>query len=96
MEKQGLPFGREIEMEIYCDGINIVTRRVDSFVQEEIMLELKATSALNNLNLAQAINYLGAYNLPVGLLINFGNKSLEFKRIYNTKHPANINHKATS
>jgi hypothetical protein len=53
------------------------------------MVELKAVSILNDLHLAQAMNYLEAYNLPIGLLINFGSKSMEFKRAYNTKHPDN-------
>jgi GxxExxY protein len=96
MEKQGLLFGREIEMTIYYDGINIGTRRVDFFVQDKIMVELKATSTLNDLHLAQALNYLEAYNLTIGLLINFGSKSLEFKRVFNTKHPNNIPYKIQS
>ena len=54
-----------------------------------IMLELKAVIELNDVHLAQAINYLEAYRLPVGLLINFGSRSLTFKRVYNTKHPDN-------
>jgi GxxExxY protein len=62
---------------------------VDFFVYDKIMVELKAVAKLDDLHLAQAINYLEAYNLPVGLLINFGSKSLEFKRTYNTKHPDN-------
>jgi len=89
MEKQGLGFGREIEMTIFYDDINIGTRRVDFFVEEVIMLELKAVARLDDLHLAQAANYLEAYNLPVGLLINFGSKSMEFKRVYNVKHPDN-------
>ena len=87
MNKQRLEFSREHEMLIYYDGIEIGTRRVDFFVEGNIMVELKAVSKLDDLHLAQAINYLEAYNLPVGLLINFGSKSLEFKRVYNTKHP---------
>jgi len=93
MPKHDLSFGREVEMKIYYDGIEIGTRRVDFFVEEKIMVELKAITELNDLNLAQAINYLEAYELPVGLLINFGSRSLEFKRIYNTKHPENKNMK---
>lgn len=50
---------------------------------------MKAVSLLNEAHLAQAINYLDAYKLPVGLLINFGSKSLDFKRVFNTKHPEN-------
>ena len=87
MEKQGLGFAREMEMTIFYEGIDIGTRRVDFFVENNIMVELKAVSILNDAHLAQAINYLEAYNLPIGLLINFGSKSLEFKRVYNTKHP---------
>ncbi|MEO6977589.1 MAG: GxxExxY protein [Mucilaginibacter sp.] len=84
--KQDLTFTREMEMTIFYDGIAIGMRKVDFFVGEKIMVELKAVSNLNDVHLAQAINYLEAYNLPIGLLINFGSKSLEFKRIINTKH----------
>jgi len=87
MEKQGLGFKREMEMTIFYDGIDIGTRRVDFFVEEIIMVELKAIIELNDSNIAQARNYLEAYNLPVGLLINFGSRSMQHKRIYNTKHP---------
>lgn len=89
MEKQGLAFSREMEMTIFYDDIQIGTRRVDFFVEKNIMLELKAVSELNDSHLNQAINYLEAYNLPIGLLINFGSRSLTFKRVYNTKHPEN-------
>jgi len=88
-----LGFARELEMTIFYDGIDIGTRRVDFFVQEIIMVELKAVSMLDDLHLAQALNYLEAYNLPVGLLINFGGKSMEFKRVFNTKHPDNADYK---
>jgi len=89
MGKELLNFSREHEMPIYYEGINIGTRRVDFFVEEKVMVELKAVSVLNDLHLAQAMNYLEAYKLPVGILLNFGAKSLEFKRVYNTKHPLN-------
>ena len=59
------------------------------------MVEIKAVSILNDLHLAQAMNYLEAYKLPVGLLINFGSKSMEFKRVYNTKHPDNSYYRKT-
>ncbi len=95
LEKQGLGFAREMEMTIYYEGINIGTRRVDFFVEEKIMVEIKAVSKLDDSNLAQALNYLEAYNLPVGLLINFGSKSMEFKRTYNTKHPDNADYRKT-
>ena len=95
MEKQGLKSERELEMTILYDGIDIGTRRVDFFVENKIMTEIKALSKLDDLHLAQALNYLEAYNLPIGLLINFGSKNLEFKRVYNTKHPDNIDYLKT-
>ena len=93
MEKQGMGFARETEMMIYYDGIEIGTRRVDFFVEDKIMVELKAVSSLDDLHLAQVMNYLEAYKLPVGLLINFGSKTMEFKRVFNTKHPDNANYR---
>ncbi len=71
MEKQGLGFQREMEMTIFYEGIDIGTRRVDFFVEENIMVELKALIKLEEVHLAQAMNYCQAYNLPIGLLINF-------------------------
>jgi len=92
MEKQELRFARELEMSSFYEGVNIGTRRVDFFVEDKIMTELKAVSHLDDTNLNQAINYLEAYNLQVGLLLNFGSKKLEFKRTYNNKHPDNAGH----
>ncbi len=89
MEKQGLGFQREMTMTIYYEGINIGTRRVDFFVEENIMVEIKAIVLLEDVHLAQAMNYCQAYHLPIGLLINFGSKSLQFKRVYNLTHPEN-------
>jgi len=63
----------------------IGTRRVDFLVEEIISVELKAIIKIEDVHLAQAINYLKAYNIEVGLLINFGSKSLEMKRLINTK-----------
>jgi len=85
MASQGLLFSREHEMDIYYKGEKVGTRRVDFFVEGKIMVELKAIIQLEDVHLAQAINYLEAYNLPVGLLINFGNRSLQFKRVMNKK-----------
>ncbi len=87
MQKSGIGFSREQEMTIYYDGFDIGTRRVDFFVEGIIMVELKALSELNDANISQCRNYLETYHLPVGLLINFGAASLEYRRIYNTKHP---------
>ena len=80
MEKMGLSFVRELEIPIYFDGTEIGSRRVDFFVEEKIMVEIKAISRLENVHLAQAINYLEAYKMEVGLLVNFGASSLQFKR----------------
>jgi GxxExxY protein len=88
-EKQGMGFKREMEMTIFYESIDIGTRRVDFFVEDIIMVELKALIKLEDVHLAQAMNYCQAYNLPIGLLINFGSKSLEFKRVYNLNHPDN-------
>ena len=85
MHLEGLTFAREMELQIYYKGCNIGTRRVDFFVEDKIMVELKALIKLEDVHLAQAKNYLEAYNMEVGLLINFGAKSLEFKRLFN--HP---------
>ncbi len=93
MEKHGLGFQREMEMPIHYDEIEIGTRRVDFFVEDTIMVELKALIKLEEVHLAQAMNYCQAYNLPIGLLINFGAKSLEFKRVYNLNHPENREYK---
>ena len=89
MTNQGLSFQREMEMAIFYEGINIGIRRVDFFAEENIMVELKAVIKLEDAHLAQAMNYCQAYNLPIGLLINFGAKSLEFKRVYNVTHKDN-------
>jgi GxxExxY protein len=81
MEKQGLGFVREQEQTIYYEGVDVGTRRVDFFVEDKVLVEIKAVIKLENVHLAQAINYLEAFNLEVGLLINFGSTSLEFKRL---------------
>lgn len=94
MGRQGLGFQREMEMTIYYEGFDIGTRRVDFFVEDIIMVELKALIMLEDVQLAQAMNYCQAYNLPIGLLINFGAKSLEFKRVYNVNHPENKEYKS--
>lgn len=93
VSKQSLEFQREMEMIIFYDEIEIGTRRVDFFVEDIIMVELKALSKLEDVHLNQAMNYCQAYSLPIGLLINFGTKSLEFKRVYNLSHPDNQNHR---
>jgi len=87
---QGLVFEREKEMELTYKGHHVGTRRVDFFVEELVMVEIKAVEKLEGVHKAQAINYCEAYNIAHGLLINFGSQSLDFKRVYNKNlvHPA--------
>lgn len=85
MELNKIPFSREYEMPIFYKEKQIGTRRVDFLIQSNICLELKAITQVENVHLAQAINYLEAFNLEIGLLINFGKTSLEFKRLTNRK-----------
>jgi len=76
-------FSREFEMPVIYKGVQIGTRRVDFLVKGIICVEIKALIELQDVHLAQAINYLEAYNLEIGLLINFGSRSLDFKRLVN-------------
>ena len=85
MQNSGLGFEREMEMPIYYNSIDVGSRRVDFFVEGCIMVELKALINLEDVHLAQAMNYVEAYKAEVGLLINFGARSLQFKRVHNNK-----------
>jgi GxxExxY protein len=89
MTYDGLGFEREQELPIFYRDQQIGTRRVDFFVENEIMVELKAIIMLEDVHIAQAVNYLEAYNMKTGLLINFGSKSLTFKRLINKKYKHN-------
>jgi len=86
MALEGINFQREFEMPVFYRDVQIGTRRVDFFVEGVIFVELKAITQFENTNFAQAINYLEAYNLEIGLLINFGEASLKFKRLTNKKY----------
>jgi GxxExxY protein len=83
LHQAGLTFAREIEQQIYYKNLPepIGTRRADFVVEEKVLVELKAVIQLEDVHLAQALNYLKVYKLEVGLLINFGSKSLTFKRL---------------
>lgn len=85
LENNGVNFEREVEMPIFYKSQRIGNRRVDFLIQNTLSVELKANITLENVHLAQAINYLEAYKLQLGLLINFGSKSLEFRRLINNK-----------
>ena len=86
MQLAGINFCREYEMPVFYRETQIGTRRVDFLVEGVVSVELKATTKLEDVNFAQAINYLEAYNLEIGLLVNFGEKSLNFKRLTHKKY----------
>ena len=90
MRLAGINFTREHEMPICYRQQQIGTRRVDFLVEGVVSAELKALLNLDNSHLAQAINYLEAYNLEIGLLINFGEPNLNFKRLENRKFKPNV------
>lgn len=85
MELQGIAHKREFEMNVMYKDIQVGTRRVDFLVDEKISVEIKALTQLESVHLAQAINYLEAYNPEIGLLINFGETKLKFHRLENKK-----------
>jgi len=86
MRVAGISFTREHEMPIFYRDQQIGTRRVDFFIEGVISVELKAITKIEEVHIAQAINYLEVYNLEIGLLINFGTTSLIFKRLTNKKY----------
>ncbi len=81
MRKAGMAYKRESTIPIYYDGQHVGTRRADFLVEGKVLLELKAVINMEDVHLAQALNYLEAYQLEIGLLINFGARSLQFKRV---------------
>jgi GxxExxY protein len=83
---KGLVYAREFEMPIIYKEHQIGTRRVDFLVEGQISVELKAVIEMEPIHLNQALNYLEVYNLEVGLLMNFGARSLEYKRLLNKKY----------
>ena len=89
LEKVGLSFARELSHSIYYEGTEVGSRRADFVVEDKVIVELKALIGLEDVHLAQAKNYVVAYDKEVGLLINFGAKSLQFKKIYNPKYQGN-------
>jgi len=84
LQKIPLAFDSETEKEICYEGEIINKRRLDLLVDENILVELKATTAIDNSCYAQVINYLRVFRIEVGLLLNFGTSSLQFKRFINT------------
>jgi GxxExxY protein len=90
MNLRDIEHQREFEMPLSYKGVDVGKRRVDFLIANEISVEIKAITCLDDTNLAQAINYLEAYNLQTGLLINFGAKSLQFKRLFNKKYKTGL------
>lgn len=89
LKNAGLSFQQEVDVPIYYNEIIVGRRRVDFIVGKNVIVEIKAITTLENHHIAQAINYLETHNLQIGLLINFGSKSLQFKRLVNgQKHIA--------
>lgn len=86
--RANIDFGREIEQTIYYEDIEVGTRRADFIVENKLVVELKALINLEDVHLAQAKNYVVAYDFPKGLLINFGSNSLQYKLIFNPKYNA--------
>lgn len=91
LAKAGINFVREQEHTIFYDGIEVGTRRADFVVEGRLSVELKALINLEDVHLAQAKNYTVAYDFPIGLLINFGSASLQYKLIFNPKYNIKIN-----
>jgi GxxExxY protein len=91
LDRAGLSFAREQEHTIFYDGIDVGTRRADFVVEDKIVVELKALVNLEDVHLAQAKNYVVAYDFPYGLLINFGSQSLQTKLLFNPKYQTKPN-----
>lgn len=90
LERAGLGFGREVDQTIFYEGLDVGTRRADFIVEDKVIVELKAVINLEDVHLAQAKNYVVAYDFEVGLLINFGATSLQYKKVFHpVKHPVN-------
>ena len=86
LPKAGLSFVREQDHKIYYEGVEVGTRRADFVVENQVIVEIKALTKLENVHLAQAKNYVIAYDFPKGLLINFGAESLQYKLLFNPKY----------
>lgn len=89
LSRAGLIYAREVEQTIYYEDIEVGIRRADFIIENQIVVELKAVINLEDAYLAQAKNYVTAYKFPVGLLINFGSISLQFKKVYNSNNKYN-------
>jgi GxxExxY protein len=84
-KKEKIEFQDEVEMPVFYEEVEVGRRRVDFLIDNKVVLKIKAVSELTDTHLAQGLNYLEGFNLEIGLLLNFGSKSLEIKRIINNK-----------
>ena len=87
---QGISYAREVEIPVFYKNTRVGTRRVDFLIEGLISTELKAVIRMEDMHLAQGLNYLEAFNLEIGLLLNFGSPRLEYKRLLNKKYRPNI------
>ena len=86
LARAGIAFRREQEQTVYYEDIEVGIRRADFIVEQKVVVELKAQVSLEDVHIAQAKNYTVAYDFPLGLLINFGSKSLQYKLMFNPKY----------
>ncbi len=84
LEKSGIIFKRELEQDIFYDNVKVGTRIADFLIEDKVLVELKAIGEISDNHFSQLLNYLKAYKLEIGLLINFGAKSLQIKRFINS------------
>lgn len=83
LKKAGIGYEREVDQIIYYEGMDVGTRRADFVIENKLVVEIKALVNLEDVHLAQAKNYVVAYNFDKGLLINFGAVSLQYKLVFN-------------
>ena len=83
LDKQKINYARELEFLVNYEGIQVGGRRVDFYIEDKLILEIKARHDLNDAHLAQTISYCKVFNKPFALLVNFGSKNLQYKRVYN-------------
>ena len=89
MARAGIDFGREVDMPIFYKGRQVGTRRVDFLVADVVSVELKAVGKLDDVHRAQGINYVEAFNIEIGLLLNFGAQRIEIQRLFNNRYDPN-------
>lgn len=89
--RQGIPYQREVRMRVTYKGEELATEFIPDFIcYGKVIVELKAVQELEDMHRAQAINYGKVAHLPISLLINFGNTSIEYERFYNSRNSRNF------